>query len=159
MGAPSPCSVSEPETLLAPPSGGLISAMPLASQPPPDGAISNSSWPTVCPPSLTVNLPLSWAKTTGPGDSAAFFWAARDNAAHATIPRVSASDAVLKFTVLVTPASILSQGRGFSTTRCAAFPPDATCRLPRGQLRRTNPGCRGAVHAVVGKLIGRQTLS
>src|SRR5216683_2436599 len=126
MGAPSPCSVSEPETLLAAPSGGLISAVPLASQPPLDGAISNSSWPTVCPSSLTVNLPLSRTKTTGPDDSAAFFWAARDNAAHATIPRASASDTVLNFTVLVTPVFILSQGRGFSTTRCAVFPPDAT---------------------------------
>src|SRR5216683_2352528 len=51
----------ECEVLLegAGPLGGLISAVPLASQPPPDGAISNSSWPTVCPPSLMVSLPLS----------------------------------------------------------------------------------------------------
>src|SRR5882762_4003583 len=47
-GAPSPCRGSGLESLRAPPSGGLMSPVPLAGQPPPDGAISISSWPTVC---------------------------------------------------------------------------------------------------------------
>ena len=44
------------------PTGGVSDASGFAGligQPPPDGATSNSSWPTVCPPSLMVSLPLS----------------------------------------------------------------------------------------------------
>src|SRR6267154_235379 len=48
-------NASEPVTLLEAPWGGLISAVPLASQPPPEGVISKSSCPTVWPASLMVN--------------------------------------------------------------------------------------------------------
>src|SRR5229473_4964134 len=130
MGAPSGCSVSEPETLLAAPSGGLISAVPLASQPPPEGAISNSSWPTVCPPSLMVNLPLSCAKSTGLDVAAGFFCAARENTVPARMARAKASDTVLNFTMLLTPGP-------FSLRTGVSQPPDEPC-FPRRQQ------CHGA---------------
>src|ERR1700719_4403872 len=63
MGAPSDCRVSTPVTCAAGESGALRSVVPCADQPPEEGEISNSSWPTVWPSSWMVNLPLSGAKT------------------------------------------------------------------------------------------------
>src|SRR5258708_39970528 len=63
MGAPSGCRVSMPVTRVAGESGALRSVVPCADQPPEEGEISNSSWPTVWPSSWMVNFPLSGAKT------------------------------------------------------------------------------------------------
>src|SRR6267378_2073093 len=98
MGAPSGCSVSVPEILLAGLSGGLISAVPLARQPAPEGAISKSSWPTVWPSSLMVSLPLSCAKRVE-----LFFCAARVRAAQASIARAAAATVFLSFMERLTP--------------------------------------------------------
>src|SRR2546422_1160478 len=117
MGAPSGCNVSVPEILLAGPSDGLMSAVPLARQPAPEGAISKSSRPTVWPSSLMVSFPLSWAKTPG-----LLFWAARVTAVQAGIVR-TAVNIFLYFIVRLTPLLILSQERGFSTRGCDLFPP------------------------------------
>src|SRR6266403_5818328 len=81
-----------------------------------------------------------------------------DRTAHATTPNVSAIDVLLNFTVALTPRVHSLSGKGFLNHQMRGV--STGCNNAPAQNFRDNLGWfAGAVHAVVGKLIGRQTLS
>src|SRR5271154_5144861 len=73
--------VSVPFTLVDFPSGVCSVLAPLATQPPPEDSISNSSRPTDLPSRRIFNLPFSCVKMDGPG---VFFCAGAADRSEAT---------------------------------------------------------------------------
>src|SRR5882762_9645826 len=152
MGAPSGCNVSVPEILLAGLSGGLMSAVPLARQPAPEGAISKSSWPTVWPSSLMMSLPLSCAKRVE-----LLFCAARVRAAQANIARAAAATVFLDFMERLTPRAHSLSGERFLNKEMRLVSAGSN-NAAAENFRDDLGGFAGAVNAIVGELIGRQAL-
>src|SRR5271168_880762 len=109
MGVPSGCKISVPLTEEGVVPGTFNSVVPLAVHPPPDGAISNSSWATVLPSTWMANLPLSATKIFG---AAEVFWLAMAAMAPAkSMEATKAKSSVLYFGSVVESPMKISPAR------------------------------------------------